>query len=210
MPVRPGREARVTWIFAVMSSSLALLAFWLDWLIAPYAQFAARYNGAFMSVPLAALLLFARVHKPVAHAITAAPAKGIIAILGITVSLWHVGASQQWTAVLTHFSNVLQSRNGIIPWDSVIAPTAPRQAALVAKMVGGWINPDLSLVALPRSCISSVITKPTTYRGWTPYTLSNLATMPVLEGVTYTYLQVSDRKRPECVVRCNLLTTRVS
>jgi hypothetical protein len=151
-----------------------------------------------MSVPLAALLLFARVHKPVAHAITAAPTKGIIAILGITVSLWHVGASQQWTAFLTHFSNVLQSRNGIIAWNSVTAPTAPRQAALAAKMVFGWTNPDLSLVALPRSCISSVITKPTMYAGWVPYTPSNPATMPVLKGVVYTYFQLSDQQRPAC------------
>jgi hypothetical protein len=40
MPVRPGREARAaTWTFALISISLALLAFWLDWSIAPYTQF---------------------------------------------------------------------------------------------------------------------------------------------------------------------------
>jgi hypothetical protein len=194
---RQGRESLATWTFAVLSISLALLAFWLDWLIAPYTQFAARYNGALMSLPLAALLLFARVHKPLIEAITRAPAREIIAILGIAVSLWHVAATQQWTAFLRYFSSVLQSQNGIIAWDSVIAPTASRQATLAAKMAWPWTNPDLSLVALPRSCVSSVINKPTN-AGWMPYTLSNLGTMPVLPGVMYTYLLPAEWERAAC------------
>jgi hypothetical protein len=195
---RQGREPLATWTFAVMSIFLALLAFWLDWLIAPYTQFAARYNGALMSLPLAALLLFARAHKPLIEAITRAPARGIIAILGMAVSLWHVAATRQWTAFLRHFSSVLQSQNGIIAWDSVIAPTASRQAMLAAKMAWPWTNPDLSLVALPRPCVSSVINKPTTYAGWMPYTLSNLGTMPVLHGVMYTYLLPPEWERAAC------------
>ena len=100
-----------------------------------------------MSLPLAALLLFARVHMPLATAMTRRPARGIVVILGLTVSLWHIAATKQWSAFLTHFSNVLQSQDGIIAWDTVAAPPASRQAKLAAKMVWPWTNPDLSLVA---------------------------------------------------------------
>jgi hypothetical protein len=195
--VRRGHEARTTWTFAVISICLALLAFRFDQLVAPSTQFAARYNGALMSVPLAVLLLVARVHKPVADALTAAPARGIIAILGLTVSLWHVGASGQWTAFLTHFSNVLLSEDGIVAWESVIVPPASRQAALSRQMVWPWTNPDLSLVVLPRSCVNSVIANPMN-AGWMPYNPSNVGTMPVLQGVTYTYLLPSDNERAAC------------
>ena len=196
--VRPAWGVATTWIFAALSIPLALAAFWLDWLMVPYTQFAARYNGALMSLPLAALLLFARVHTPLATAMTRRPARGIVVILGLTVSLWHIAATEQWSAFLTHFSNVLQSRDGIIAWDTVVAPPGSRQAELAAKMVWGWTNPDLSLVALPRSCINSVIANPTWYVGWEPHTLSNLATMPAIPGVTYTYLLPSDQQRAAC------------
>jgi hypothetical protein len=196
--VRPAWGLATTWIFGALSIPLALAAFWLDWLVAPYGQYAARHNGALMSLPLAALLLYAQVHAPFATAVTSKPARGIVALLGLTVSLWHVAATEQWSAFLTHFSNVLQSRDGIIAWDAVVAPPGSRQAELAAKMVWPWANPDLSLAALPRSCINSVIANPTWYVGWEPHTLSNLATMPVIPGVTYTYLLPSDQQRAAC------------
>jgi hypothetical protein len=184
--VRPAHGLAATWIFAALSIPLALAAFWIDWLIAPSTQFAARYNGALMSLPLAALLLFARVNMPMVTAMTRRPARGIVVILGLTVSLWHVAATEQWSAFLSSFSNALQSRDGIIAWETV-APPASRQAKLAAKMVWNWTNPSLSLVALPRSRINSVISNPAHARGWEPYTLSSPATMPAISGVTYTY-----------------------
>jgi len=196
--VRPAWRLATTWIFAAVTIPLAFAAFWLDWLIVPTTQWAALDNGALMSLPLAVLLLFAQVHKPLAAAITGTPAKGIVAILGLAVTLWHVAATEQWSAFLAHFSNVLQSHNGIVAWDSVIAPPASRQAKLAAKMWWDWTNPDLSLLALPRSCVNSVIANPTWYVGWDPYTLSNLATMPAIPGVTYTYLLPSDQQQAAC------------
>jgi hypothetical protein len=196
--VRPAWTIGTTCIFAAVSIPLAFAAFWLDWLIVPTTQWAARHNGALMSLPLAALLLFTRVHKPLAAAITGTPARGIVAILGVAVSVWHVAATEQWSAFLAHFSNVLQSHNGIVAWDTVIEPPASRQAKLAAKMWWDWTNPDLSLLALPRSCINSIIANPTWYVDWDPYTLSNLATMPAIAGVTYTYLLPSDQQQATC------------
>jgi hypothetical protein len=196
--LRPAWGLATTWIFAGLSIPVALATFWVDWLIVPVAQFIARYNGALMSLPLAVLLLLARLHTPLATAMTRRPARGIVILLGLAVSLWHIGATEQWSAFLTHFSNVLQSRDGIIAWDTVAAPPGSREAALAGKIVWGWTNPDLSLLALPRSCVNSVIANPTWYVGWEPHTLSNLATMPAFPGITYTYLLPSDQQRAAC------------
>ena len=199
--VRPAWGVAATWIFAALSVPLALAAFWLDWLIAPFSQFAARHNGALMSLPLAVLFLFARRHAPLATAVNGRSARRIVVVLGLTASLWHVAATGQWSAFLTHFSNVLQSRGGIIAWDTVVAPPGSRQAELARKMDWGWTNPDLSLVALPRSCVNSVIANPTGRIRWEPHTLSNLATMPAIPGVTYTYLLPLDEQRAACPAR---------
>jgi hypothetical protein len=196
--VRPAWRRAITWIFAAVSIPLAFTAFWLDWLVVPTTQWAARHDGALMSLPLAALLLLARVHRPMAAAITGTPARGIVAILGLAASLWHVAATEQWSAFLSHFSNVLQSHDGIVAWDNVIGPPASRQAKLAAKMWWDWTNPDLSLEVLRRPCVNSVIANPTWYVGWDPYTLSNLATMPAIPGVTYTYLLPSDQQQGAC------------
>ena len=146
-----------------------------------------------MSFPLAALLLYVRAHAPLVTAITRKPTRGIVALLGLTVSLWHVGATEQWSAFPTHFSNVLQSRNAIIAWDTVVAPPGSRQADLATKMFWPWTNSDLSIAALPRSCINSIIANPTWYTGWEPHTLLKSATMPTIPGVTYAYLLSSDQ-----------------
>jgi hypothetical protein len=198
--VRPAWTLTVTWIFAALSISLACAAFWFDWLIVPTTQWGARHNGALMSLPLAALLLFARVHKPLAAAITGTPVRAIVAILGLAVSLWHVAATEQWSAFLAHFSGVLRSHNGIVAWDNVTGPPKSPQAKLATKMWWDWTNPDLSLEVLPRSCVNSVIANPTSYVGWEAYTLSNLATMPAIPGITYTYLLPSDQQQAACPV----------
>ena len=196
--VRPAWGTAATWMFAALSVPLAFAAFWVDWLVAPVSQFAARNNGALMSLPLAVLLLFGRQHAPLATAIDRRPARRIVVVLGLSASLWHVATTVQWSAFLTHFSNVLQSRGGIIAWDSVVAPPGSRQAELARKMVWGWTNPDLSLVVLPRSCVSSVIDNPTGRIRWQPHNLSNLATMPAIPGITYTYLLPPDEQRVAC------------
>jgi hypothetical protein len=200
--VRPAWSLATTWLFAAMSIALTLAALWVDWLIVPSTQVSARYNVALMSLPLAALLLFARVHTPLATAIIRNPARGIVVVLGLTVSLWHVEATAQWSAFLAHFSKILRSHHGIIAWDTVVTPPGSRQAEIAAKMVWPWTNPDLSLVALPRSCVSSVVANPTWYvavGGWERHTISNLATMPAIPDVTYTYLLAPDRQRAACL-----------
>jgi hypothetical protein len=65
-------------------------------------------------------------------------------------------------------------------------------------MVWAWTNSDLSLVVLPRSCVGSVIAHPTWYSGRGPHALSNVATMPVIADVIYTYLLPMDQQQAAC------------
>ena len=68
-------------------------------------------------------------------------------------------------------------------------------------MVWAWTNSDLSLVVLPRSCVGSVIAHPTWYSGRGPHALSNVATMPVIADVIYTYLLPMDQQQAQLAPR---------
>jgi hypothetical protein len=188
-------------IYGALSIPLALAAFWFEWLMVPVTQFVARYNVALMSLPLAALLIVARAYKPLGTAIARRSTSGIVVLLGLAASLWHVAATEKWSSFLTHFSNVLQSRSGVIDWNTVAEPSGSAQALLAQKMVWAWTNPDLSLVALPRSCINSIIDNPP-WVGWQPYNLSDLATVPAIQGITYTYLLPPEQQRAACPEEC--------
>jgi hypothetical protein len=197
--LRPAWGSTPIWTFAGLSVPLTLASFWFDWLTAPPAQFAARDNPALISLPIAALMLVARVHPRLATAMTKGPVREIVVLLGLTVSLVHVSATEKWSAYLTHFSNVLQSRTGVIPWYAVAAPPESRQAGLASMMLWHWAIPDLSLVAVPRSCVYSVINYPQGWVGWRPHTLSNIMTMPRIPGLIYTYLLPPDVQRTACL-----------
>lgn len=117
-------------------------------------------------------------------------------ILGVAVSLWHIQATGKWSAFLAHFRNVLVSNSGIIPSAVLLQPPGSRSAQLAHMMIWPWTNPDLSILALSRPCISSVIANTTSH--WQPYDLQDPATLPRIPGLTYTYLLSPDRQSAAC------------
>jgi hypothetical protein len=194
---RPAWGPAMSWIFAGISLPLALATFWVDWLVAPGAQFGARHNPALISVPVAALLMGACA-SPLAVNLTTGPVRRVVVLLGIAVALWHLSATEKWSIYLTHFSNVLQSRAGVIAWEAVVTPPGSREAKLATMMMWDWTNPDLSLNAVPRRCVNSVIDNPPGI-SWQPYVVSNIATMPAIPGIVYTYLLPSDLQGAACL-----------
>jgi hypothetical protein len=141
--------------------------------------------------------MFARA-SPLAINLTTGPVRRIVVLLGIAVTLWHISATEKWSIYLTHFSNVLQSRTGVIAWDAVVTPPGSREAKLAAMMVWDWTNPVLSLEAVPRRCINSVIDNPR-WAWWQQYVVSNIATMPAIPSIVYTYLLPSDLQEAACL-----------
>ena len=202
---RWGRTTVVT--FTALAVPLSVGAFWCDWLVVPSTQFFARDNGALISFPLGILLLLARLHGPTAVKMTQGTIAGIVVVLGLTVSLWHVSGTAKWSCFLAHFAEVLDRRGGIIPWNAVVQPAGSRAAVVSAMMMWPWTNPDLSLVALQRRCVTSVIDNPPGV-GWQPYRVGDIATMPALRGATYVYLLPADRWRSACSAKAPQLPLR--
>jgi hypothetical protein len=117
-------------------------------------------------------------------------------ILGVTVSLWHIQATEKWSAFFSHFRTVLDSNSGIIPSDMLLHPQGARPARLAAEMIWSWTNPDLSILARPRRCITSIIANPQPVSWY--YNLKDPATLPRIPGLTYTYLLSPDRQAAAC------------
>lgn len=65
--------------------------------------------------------------------------------IGVSVTLWHIQATEKWSAFLSHFRSVLASNNGIIPSAVLLNPPGTRGAYLAPLMIWGWTNPDLSV-----------------------------------------------------------------
>ncbi len=182
-------------VFGIIAAILAVAAFWADALTAPEAQFFARGNAAFLSFPLMILVLVARFVPAVCHRLTAPAVQAIVMIVGLSVSLWHVQATEKWSAYLSHVRTILVSSSGIIPQTALLQPPGTRPAQLSAMMRWSWTYPDLSILALSRRCISSLIANPP---GGGPYDLQNPATLPRIPIITYTYLLPPDHQPAAC------------
>jgi hypothetical protein len=189
--------ARVSVVsFGIIATVLAVAAFWADALTVPAAQFYARHNAAFMSFPLMILVLVARFVRGTANRLTAPPVQKIVMILGVTVSLWHIQATEKWSTFFSHFRTVLDLNSGILPSDMLLRPPGTRPAHLAAKMIWSWTNPDLSILALPRRCITSIIANPQPLNWY--YNLQDPTTLPRIPGLAYTYLLPPDRQGAAC------------
>ena len=86
--------------------------------------------------------------------------------------------------------------SGIIPSDMLLRPPGTRPAHLAAKMIWSWTNPDLSILALPRRCITSIIANPQPLNWY--YNLQDPTTLPRIPGLAYTYLLPPDRQGTAC------------
>ncbi len=192
----PSISRKAVLSFGVIAAVLAVAAFWVDVLTVPVAQFYARHYAAFLSFPVMILVLVARFVRGTANPLMAPPVQQIVMILGATVSLWHIQATEKWSTFFSHFQTVLESNRGIIPSDKLLLPLGTRPARLAAKMIWSWTNPDLSILALPRRCITSIVANPEPVNWY--YNLQNPATLPRIPGLTYTYLLPPNRQAAAC------------
>jgi hypothetical protein len=190
--LRPAIGRAVVLLFSLVAILSALAAFKVNALVVPSAAFDARDIAAFMSLPAGILLIVSRLRPGFAARSTQNAVLGIVAALGLSASVWHAAATRDWLDFRSHLVMLLQSRTGIVPWSTVISSAEPRQAAMIAKMMWPWSNPDLSLVLLPRAVVTSIIANPESYSGWQPYALSDPGTLPKIPHVTYDYLPRGD------------------
>jgi hypothetical protein len=182
--------------FVVIAVILAVASAWTDTLTVPAAQFYARHDGAFLSLPLMTLVMFARFVPGISDRLTTPPVQIIVIILGVVASLWHIQATEKWSVFLAHFRTVLASNTGIIPAAVILEPPEARSAQIAHMMMWSWTNPDLSIIAGSRRCVTSIIANSPI--NWTPYDLQDPATLPRIPDLTYTYLLSPDRQAVAC------------
>ena len=181
----PGISRTAVLAFGITAVALAVAAFWIDALTVPEAQFFARGNSAFLSIPEMMLALTARFMPVASKRLTGQPIQAIVVILGAAVSLWHIQATVKWSDYILHVRTVLASNVGIIPMESLLQPPGTRPAKLATMMKWPWTYPDLSILVLPRPCMTSIIANPP---GGGPYDLQRPSTLPRIPGLTYAYL----------------------
>lgn len=187
--LRPSWGRVLAWVFLPIALMAGLAAFAFPMLVAPATQFAARNNAALLSLPLSILFLLAQARPKLRAALTAAPVLGLVASLGLSVSLWHLAATRDWIIYRDSVARVLDTAQGIVPATEVTQGKPLQERRLLESMSWPWTNPDLSIVLLPRRVITSILANPAHHAGWEPYDLKNPASLPDIGGVTYSYLQ---------------------
>jgi hypothetical protein len=190
----PRASRAVILTFFIISVGLAVASFWERHLTIPSGQYAARDNAAFLSFPLMILVLVA--HR-LPGILPFRPIPAIVMILGISVSLWHIQATEKWSAFLSDVRSVLASNNGIVPSPVLLNLPGTRGENLSRLMIWSWTNPDLSILILPRRCMTSVIANPPGV-SWEPYDLQDPSTLPPIPGITYAYLMSPERQASAC------------
>ncbi|MFT8657493.1 MAG: hypothetical protein ABF785_12445 [Acetobacter papayae] len=187
MTVRPLYRWTVFYVFLAASFVAAVSSFVFPALVMPLTQFDARHNPTLFTVPAGILYLMMNDNIRLRKAMTARPVVGLVCALGVSVSIWHIAATREWVEFSADIAEVLETHQGLIPWESVLKTGDERQQRLLWSMSFPWTNPDFSLEILRRQSIDSIIVAPKNYYGWKPYDEMSTKTMPAIPGVIYTY-----------------------
>ncbi|MFT8891674.1 MAG: hypothetical protein ABF888_07520, partial [Acetobacter papayae] len=183
--VRPLYGWPVFYIFLLFSCVASVSAFYFPFLVMPLTQFDARHNPTLLTVPLGIFYAVTKDSFRLRKAITARPVAGLVCALGVSVSIWHLVATREWVEFRHYIVHVLETRQGLVSWESVLQTADNRQRRLLWSMSFPWTNPDFSLEILPRQNIGSIIVAPQNYYGWQPYDVMNIKTMPNISGIIY-------------------------
>ena len=99
-------------VFCGVTAELVLAALSSDRFMAPYLQFVARNHPAFVTL-LLALVLLAGERMPGLAARWMAPASfGVLAVLALGASSWHLAATRDWAAYILRFRELLATNRG--------------------------------------------------------------------------------------------------
>ena len=154
----------------------------------PITQFDARHNTTLLTLPLGILFICVQVWPRLGKKLVTASVLGLVCVLGISVTIWHVAATCEWLEFRHSIVRALENQRGIIAWESVRQQADSHEKRLLSTMSFPWTNPVLSLELLARTDITSLIAAPVNYHGWQPYVLTDTQSMPVIPGLVYTYM----------------------
>ena len=146
-----------------------------DAMFGAQAQFNARNHPLLISVPLAAIALYA-VARPEAR-LPFRAAVTLSAWLAAASALWHVEATRRWSDYLGVFRAALRASPGLVAWEDARAALPPPQARLFEGFSHFWIEPSMSIVLAPEGKVAVIIAARRAAR-WYPFDARDPAELP--------------------------------
>jgi hypothetical protein len=159
----------------VVMLAAAIGAIASDAMFGAQAQFNARNHPLLISVPLAAIALYA-VARPEAR-LPFRAAVTLSAWLAAASALWHVEATRRWSDYLGVFRAALRASPGLVAWEDARAALPPPQARLFEGFSHFWIEPSMSIVLAPEGKVAVIIAARRAAR-WYPFDARDPAELP--------------------------------
>jgi hypothetical protein len=143
---------------------------------APAAAFAARNNGALLSLPAMGLCLFLAAHPARWPASLACPLL-LGATLAFALAVADFRATRDWRGYIGVFETALRTERGVVHLAQVVRRLPPAQAEAIARFSWPWTSGLMSLVLAPQLKIHAIIASPYT-GGWEPMDPNRPGTWP--------------------------------
>ena len=166
-------------IFGLVCLMAVAGTLYFDRLFYPWMQFAARNHPAFVSVPLALLVLSSLRWSRLQAVWDTVPNRVILLFLAIGTLGWHVVATAYWADFITTYRDLLARHQGLVRYEDAVMSLAQDQRSLFEKMTWRWTNPTFSILLSPGGKVSTLISNPSSNAdGWQPFDPVNSDSLP--------------------------------
>lgn len=154
----------------------ALLLFDVRW-YGLTTQFAARAQSAFISVPLAILVLASLFQPSIQYAWRDRLQVILIALLAIGVLIGHGIGLSRWVDFVQDFRSLLQNHSGFISHEEAVTALPPSRRNNFRLISSAWTNPAISYLLSPHGRLTAIVGNPITMC-WQPFDPLDLDNLP--------------------------------
>ncbi len=173
-----GVSYSVVILFAVVCAAAVVGTLYIDRLYLPGLQFKARNHPAFVSVPLAGVMLVSLRWSRLQAVWDTVANRVILLALAAGALGWHGVATVYWADYVKIHRELMASQRGLVRYEDAVMSLEQDQRGLFIKMTEGWTNPTVSIVLSPDGKVTSLIAIPSAYVGWQPFDPANPDTLP--------------------------------
>jgi len=152
-------------------------------------QFAARAQAAFVTVPLAFLVLASLLKPSIQHLWQDRLHIVLLTVLTLGILGGHGIGLPRWTDYVRDFRSLLQEQAGFIPFDQAVAALPPDRREDFQQISSVWTNPIISYLLSPQGQVTTIVgNNPRTLR-WQPFDPCDPTKLPKGKFETTPYLE---------------------